>query len=202
MCTLLFCCPKRINALKCRTLGVRTCANPWNHALDLLNGNYTEDFRQKTETKQKEAWYLTLSGIPGIVSLFRTIGRLCCQKVCARNVAAEPYNAGSGVYLQRSGFKDTPQKIAVSMPALFNRDFSHLANVKGLCGFTTARNSFVLSVSYWARKDSVFCSYTCRVAFGQSSLLSKTGKKNSALGLPTLDCLARPASWNVTPSGE
>ena len=42
-------------------------------------------------------------------------------------------------------------KIAVSMPALFSKDLNHLANVEeliGLCGFTTARNSFVLSVSY------------------------------------------------------
>ena len=41
-------------------------------------------------------------------------------------------------------------KIAVSMPALFSRDFSHLAKVEeliGLCGFTTARNNLVLSMS-------------------------------------------------------
>ena len=45
---------------KCRTLGVRACANP-----NLINGKYTDDFRQKTETEQKEACYLTSSCILG-----------------------------------------------------------------------------------------------------------------------------------------
>ena len=38
----------------------------------------------------------------------------------------------------------------VSMLALSSRDFSHLANVEeqiGLCGFTTARNTLVRSVT-------------------------------------------------------
>ena len=33
------------------------------------------------------------------------------------------------------------------------------------------------------------------------ALLLKARKKNSALGLPCLDCFARTASWNTTPSG-
>ena len=55
-------------------------------------------------------------------------------------------------------------KIAVLMPALLSKDFSHLANVEeliGLCGFTTARKSSILSTSSCALKDSVLCSYTC-----------------------------------------
>ena len=87
--------------------------------------------------------------------------------------------------------------ILVSIPALSNRDLSHLARVDehtGLCGLTTARNNLFCS-SLPVRKSSVFRSYACKVCCGQSlPLLGKAGKKNSALGFPCLDCLARPAS--------
>ena len=96
-------------------------------------------------------------------------------------------------------------KILVSIPALSNRDISHLAKVDehtGLCGLTTARNSLICSSSPPDRKDSVLCSYARKVCIGQSlALLGKAGKKNSALGLPCLVCFARPDSWNTTPSG-
>ena len=51
--------------------------------------------------------------IPGrvlpIVSLFSTLGRLCRRKSW-RNVSAVPYNAGSGVSLQLSHFREIPPK--------------------------------------------------------------------------------------------
>ena len=88
--------------------------------------------------------------------------------------------------------------ILVSIPALSNKDFSHLARVDehtGLCGLTTARNSLVCSSFSSVRKDSVLRSYAHRVCCGQSlELLGKAGKKNSALGFPCLDCFAKPGS--------
>ena len=61
-----------MNALKCRTLGLHACANAEKaRAIDTqlyyVNGKYTEDIRQKTETEQKEACYLTPSRTPGRV---------------------------------------------------------------------------------------------------------------------------------------
>ena len=88
--------------------------------------------------------------------------------------------------------------IPVSIPALSNRDLSHLARVDehtGLCGLITARNNLVHSSLPPVRKGSVFRSYARKVCCGQSlPLLGKAGKKNSALGFPCLDCFARPAS--------
>ena len=88
--------------------------------------------------------------------------------------------------------------ILVSIPALFNKDFSHLARVDkhiGLCGLTTARNNLVCSSFFPVRKDSVLRSYARRVYCGQSlELLGKAGKKNSALGFSFLDCFVKPGS--------
>ena len=70
--------------------------------------------------------------------------------------------------------------ILVSIPALSNKDLSHLARVDehtGLCGLTTARNSLVCSTLPPVQKGSVFRSYACKVCCGQSlPLLGKAGK--------------------------
>ena len=95
-------------------------------------------------------------------------------------------------------------KMPVSMPAFSSSDFSHLANVEeltGLCGFTTARNTLVLPVS-WFRRASVLHSYALSIIMGHNIAFSNAGKKNSAVGFHTLDCLASPASWKITPAGE
>ena len=92
----------------------------------------------------------------------------------------------------------------VLMPAFSSRVFNHLANVEGLtglCGFTTVKNSLVWSAPPWVRSDSVRLSYICSVALQHSTLSVNAGKKKSALDFPDLDCFARPASWNTTPSG-
>ena len=52
--------------------------------------------------------------------------------------------------------------IAVSIPALSNRDLSHLARVDehtGLCGLATTRNNLFCSSLPPVRKSSVFRSY-------------------------------------------
>ena len=67
-------------------------------------------------------------------------------------------------------------------------------------GFTTSRNNLVRSASFCERRLADFSSYTLSVSFGYMIVSSKAGKKNSALGFPALACLARPLSWNVTPS--
>ena len=82
-----------------------------------VNGEYAEDFRQ---TEQKEACDLTSSRIPGrvypIVSLFRTLGRLC-HRPSARNVAAVPYNAGSGDLCNGVVSEKSPQIYQPPLPA-------------------------------------------------------------------------------------
>ena len=92
----------------------------------------------------------------------------------------------------------------VSMPALPSMDFSHLARVEeltGLCGLTTARNSFIPPSSLVDLKLSVFSLYTHSVSTGlRIALCGKAGEKNSALGFFSLVCFARPTSWNTTPS--
>ena len=66
-----------MNALKCRTLDAlykwRWCACVKHliyaraRTLITCNGKYTEDFSEKTKTKEKEACCLTSSHIPGSV---------------------------------------------------------------------------------------------------------------------------------------
>ena len=63
--------------------------------------------------------------------------------------------------------------ILVSIPALSNRDLSHLARVDehtGLCGLTTARNNLVCSSLPPVQKGSVFRTYARKVCCGQSLL--------------------------------
>ena len=84
--------------------------------------------------------------------------------------------------------------ILVSIPALSNRDLSHLAKVDehtGLCGLTTARNNLVCSSLPPVWKGSVLCSYARKVCCGQSlPLLGKAGKKTLLLAFPV---------WTVLP---
>ena len=91
-------------------------------------------------------------------------------------------------------------KIDVSMPAAFNKAFSHLAmelEVTALCGRMTATKSLFSP----ALRGSVLRSYSSRVSTGQSLGLSgKEGKKNSAIGFPWRDCLARLPGMKATPS--
>ena len=91
--------------------------------------------------------------------------------------------------------------ILVSIPDFTNKDFSHLARVDkhtGLCGLTTARNSLVCSSFDPCRRTLSSIYIPAGLLWAE---LSVARKKNSALGFPCLDCFARLASWNTTPSG-
>ena len=75
--------------------------------------------------------------------------------------------------------------VLVSIPALSNNDFSHMAMVDehtGLCGLTTGRNSLVCSLIPPTWKDSVLRLYACRVCCRQSLVLLGKAGKNSAVG--------------------
>ena len=75
--------------------------------------------------------------------------------------------------------------ILVLIPALSNKDFSHLARVgehTGLCGLTIARNSLVCSSFPSVQKGSVLRSYARRVCCVQNLvLLGKAGRKTLLL---------------------
>ena len=89
----------------------------------------------------------------------------------------------------------------VSTPAASTKAFSHLAmelEITELCGPITAIKSLVSP----SLSGSVLLSYSSRVCTGHSLLLpGKDGKKNSAIGLPCRDCLARLAGMKAMPSG-
>ena len=92
-------------------------------------------------------------------------------------------------------------KMDVSTPAACNRAFNHRATVQevtDLCGLMRAKASFV---SPFLRL-SILSSYALRVVTGHNrELVGKVGKKNSEIGLPCRDCLARQLGKKVTPSG-
>ena len=84
-------------------------------------------------------------------------------------------------------------KTEVSMPAASSRDLSHLArvlDVTALCGLIRARNNLVsppLQVTVITGHSPGSC--------------GKEGKKNSVIGFPCLDCLARLFGVKATPAG-
>ena len=90
--------------------------------------------------------------------------------------------------------------IDVSTPAASSNAFSHLATVlevTALCGRMIAMKSLFSP----PLRDSVRLSYSSKVSTGQSLGFSgKEGKKNSAIGFPWRDCLARFPGMKATPS--
>ena len=87
------------------------------------------------------------------------------------------------------------------MPAACNSAFNHHATVQevtDLCGLMTNKYGFA---SPFLRL-SVLSSHVLRVVTGHNrELVGKVGKKNSEIGLPCRDCLARQLGKKVTPSG-
>jgi hypothetical protein len=86
----------------------------------------------------------------------------------------------------------------VSIPVDSNRDLSHLAmvlDVTALWGLMIARNNLVSRPLF----EAVCSSYAITGHMPASD--GNEGKKKVTTGFPCLDCLARLAEINTTPSG-
>ena len=114
-----------MNALKCRTLGIFESARA--RSLITLTGSIrkTLDKRRRLNRKKLATLHRVVSQVEFslVLAFLEPLEGSAVQK-SVRNVTAVPYNTGSGVSLQRSGFREIPTNFSTSVREKIPTNFS------------------------------------------------------------------------------